>query len=252
MLIWLFAAAFGVLFVVMAASVWQKVRLMKRTPTVPCGDLATQAHLPGDARLEITGIAEPGPGGPLRAPLSGEPCVWYGLRVVSKPKLFGGRRQKVAMPRQKTSAEPFGVRDETGLARVLPAGVETQSGTLQVNASEDAPPVGYGPAAGSLAARAGRVLGVSAESTEGRSKYQEWIVSPGAPVYVLGAAMKDDETGDIVLGSGSGRFVIGAGGEAEVVRSLRRKSLTMLGIGLLLVVPSLTFLIAGTIAILAR
>jgi len=61
----------------------------------------------------------------LRAPLSGEGCVWWACQVFREQGI--GDKKQWRMTRDEQSAEPFLVDDGSGLALVLPQGADAAS-----------------------------------------------------------------------------------------------------------------------------
>lgn len=90
-------------FRILKAGYWEDW-LPTRGRPVRVADLpeAGSAH-----RIRVTGTAAPGPDGVLRAPLSGEPCVWW--RVTTRESGPGAGE-----PRQERSQKPFRLEDGTG------------------------------------------------------------------------------------------------------------------------------------------
>jgi hypothetical protein len=58
---------------------WDRVAAGMAAPTM---DIAQARRLEVGRPVKITGSARPGPAGPLTAPLSGKPCVWYRCYVM--------------------------------------------------------------------------------------------------------------------------------------------------------------------------
>ncbi|MBW8485336.1 E3 ubiquitin ligase family protein [Actinomadura parmotrematis] len=113
----------------------------------------------GDKARQVTGAAYPGPSGPLRAPFSGAPCVWY--KVQATAKTASGKRTFV----DERSREPFVV------GGVL---VDPHEKFVDGVTEQTFPP---SPALPQLP---------PADRPESYS-YKEWILPPGLPLTVLNA-----------------------------------------------------------------
>ncbi|WP_276257267.1 hypothetical protein [Haloglomus litoreum] len=75
-----------------------------------------------DGRVTVSGTAEPGPEGTVEAPLSGEPCLAWAVRVREHHGI--GRRGIRGLARTDHGGVPFEVRDGTGSVRVDPESLE--------------------------------------------------------------------------------------------------------------------------------
>jgi hypothetical protein len=87
-----------------------QLKLLPGRAPVTIDSLAPADAKPG-SRVVVRGTVSAGPGGTLRAPLSGADCVWY---LASQSAVADGARSTV----ERYSAEPFELRDATG-RRVL-------------------------------------------------------------------------------------------------------------------------------------
>jgi hypothetical protein len=85
-----------------------QLRLLPGRKVLPLGDLR-KARAGG--RVVVRGTVAPGPGGTLRAPLSGQECVWY---LASQSATDGTTRDTV----ESFAASPFALVDAAG-AQVL-------------------------------------------------------------------------------------------------------------------------------------
>ncbi|MEV5748195.1 GIDE domain-containing protein [Actinoallomurus sp. NPDC052308] len=164
-------------------------------------------NLPGAPR-EVSGRAVAGPAGPVTAPLSGRPCVWYSITVSERYWAWRpGPLGPTKVVRHSTTAElisgPLHVTGETAAVRVDARGAELELGEPAFAEFEDSP---YGPLAARLAALLGapprprhrdRTIGFLVE---------ERVVAAGEPLRVVGAART--ELGDLVLGKSGLRPLI--------------------------------------------
>ncbi|ROO86165.1 E3 ubiquitin ligase [Actinocorallia herbida] len=142
--------------------------MMTRNETLTYARLT--AGGPAWGLCEVTGTAEPGPGGPLTAPLSGRPCVWY--RAVARQKTASG----VSFFHTDVSAAPIVLNDGTGRITVLPD--REMRGALRSVDLRRVPPAEAGP------------LPRGASDAEWY-RYEEWILPPGEHLYACGKAVYD-------------------------------------------------------------
>jgi Zn-finger nucleic acid-binding protein len=91
-----------------------RIRLIESIPTSPVRSLAV-------GLVEVTGRAQPEQG-PLRAPFSGMPCVFYSYAVEERRQ--SGKEARWETIAKGTSQEPFYVQDETGRVLVVPFDAE--------------------------------------------------------------------------------------------------------------------------------
>ncbi|MEJ7603241.1 MAG: GIDE domain-containing protein [Kofleriaceae bacterium] len=149
------------------------------------------AELPEDAPGRAVGAARP-TGEPLRAPLSGRPCIYY-VAVVEE---LHGKQWKETVREER--GVPFVLDDGSGRALVDPTGAEVEldidttgaSGTL-----DDA-----SPAEPALLARHGRVS--RGKLFNHSVKYREAIIAIGETVAVLGCAVREPDPGVPPTGEG--------------------------------------------------
>ncbi|TDC66620.1 hypothetical protein E1258_02140 [Micromonospora sp. KC207] len=88
-------------------------RALSTTPVLVCAELAQAADPP--RRAIVVGRTGPASAGPLRAPISGEECVWYRVVLTSGGPASSFRQRSVYR-----SSEPFTVADSTGAVEVAP------------------------------------------------------------------------------------------------------------------------------------
>jgi hypothetical protein len=199
-----------------AWSMAQRHKHLSGTETVDLATLrelhrtATQAAGPDAFRLvvDLEGTAQPGPGGPLKAALTGADCVWHKHSVVRKDQvveLEDGKR--VTRNREETESDhttetPFVVRDATGEVVVVPSrAVDCAEQTV-----DDFVRAGL-ERHGSFGNR-GRTIG---------RKRCEWLLRPGTRVFVHGEAV--DRAGELVVvePKGTDKLLVTTRSEAEVL-----------------------------------
>ncbi|MGI8329209.1 GIDE domain-containing protein [Actinomadura scrupuli] len=253
MFVWLFIGVLGIAFIIGAAREQRRLRVISNAATVRCADVAGRATAT-DGLCEVAGTTEPGPDGVLEAPLSGLPCVWYRVRILDRPRQrFGGNFVRLATPvLDVSSPAAFGLRDGSGRVRVVPENAHVEAGRPALVETEPVVLVDGEPEPGTFGGSARPVLGPEVRLRPGgRYKYHEWLLPPGSPVYVLGRAALDPETGEpVIRRPESGPFLIGAGTEAEVVARIRRNVLRAYGCGGVMVVVTFGILITNVTLLL--
>ncbi len=123
---WLFiAASLGLC----AWAGWQFVHRLARARLL--GDVPTsRIRSAAQGFVELYGVLEEGPEGPLQAPLTGKPCLWWRYRIEVEEKRSG--REKAWRTVDKGASEsPFGLRDATDACLVDPRGAEVRPLTQQ-------------------------------------------------------------------------------------------------------------------------
>jgi hypothetical protein len=105
-----FGAALTVLMPVWALLAWSARRERRRIARLSVSRCADVTNA-GQRLCAVEGRSWPGAAGPLTAPLSGEPCVWYFSQVVERTISDGDSRSLVW---EAGRAMAFAVRDETG------------------------------------------------------------------------------------------------------------------------------------------
>ncbi|NYE45109.1 hypothetical protein HDA32_000229 [Spinactinospora alkalitolerans] len=169
------------------------------TPTMTCAQLAEATAGARAVVSEVVGQAEPGPAGPLTAPFSGSPCVWYRTEVVRhyRKRVRDGKGNHRTQNRRETveknaSHQPFQIRDTTGRVAFDPAGADVDSPAKshqryergsQRRATAQAAQGGSGGIA-QVAEQAVRWLG-DGSGTKGYT-YREWILRPEQRLFALG------------------------------------------------------------------
>jgi len=90
------------------------------------------AHIRSAAQgyVHIEGAAGPPPEGPISAPLSGQPCVWWDFRIEYHAQVQNNRKEWRVIDRA-TSVAPFSLRDAGGECLVGPVGADVTPTTSQ-------------------------------------------------------------------------------------------------------------------------
>ncbi len=229
----------SVLFIFLAKGQGEKAYDMQLAETVSAADLARQAQEvaaeigPGsfNKAAELKGIVD------CERPLSSElaelPCVWYSSRVSREyeesyterdadGKTRSGTRRGSELVSSNERRCEFFVRDESGSVLVAPEGAAVEGERVLSRFERGEPSTlsvgGFRLALGALGAGR-RTLGY---------KLEEWALSPGKQVYVLGEA-RDDE-GRLRVAKPAqkgGRFIISVKSEEELVRAAKKGSLAL-------------------------
>ena len=220
----LLVIAVGVLF--LARSQQAKAHAARATETLTCGDLTQLAGGVGaevgagsfSQRCEVVGQAERGDGAPLTAPHSGIEVVWHHSTITHRywenedRRDSEGRTTRQRVDREETvsdvtSTAPFVVSDGTGRVAVSPEGAQIDAPERIVDRFDphtEAPPESF---------LGGLLRGGEDSGTIG-FHHQEWIIRPGARLYVHGAV--SDATGRLAFAK-DGRYVISTRSEEELV-----------------------------------
>ncbi|ROO87387.1 hypothetical protein EDD29_4992 [Actinocorallia herbida] len=118
-------AAGGFMLWLAAVSLWELLKGPSHRK-VECARLPYEDERQG---VRLVGRAGPGPDGPLKAPISGRPCVWWSVRSHGEPMSQGSSGDKrPSLPSgHRTSSVPFAVADDSGEA-LVPIGELTVGG----------------------------------------------------------------------------------------------------------------------------
>ena len=240
----------GLALLLWAAYESYRRRVMAATPTIGAGDVPSVVDDEREVRVEVTGAATPGPGGPLTAPLSGTPCVWYRTKVTRSYRKWerdgdGNRREvngtNVVYERQ--SAEPFVITDVSGQVPVHPADGRPDGAERVLDDREYAP----GPLARKAKAAGARGLGAGPGTTKGH-RYEEWVIRPGTNLYVLGAVRAGGTEQVAIRKPLNSPFIISTRNEQELSRFMRVKSLVGYAAGAILLIGTVAWWIAAPTA----
>lgn len=202
-------------------------------------------------RTEVVGEAQPGPQGPLKAEISGQECVWHSHVVIRR--YWTTRRDSVGRTRREehdeqiaelTTNAPFTVVDATGEVLVDPTGT-VPDGVLKVvdrferGVDEDSKEIKLGELAFGIPLDA-------RDNTVGY-RYQEWVLPPGAQVYVLGEAT--DEHGSLTVRkpTGGAGFVISTRSGEELLAGKRDQQVALTALAMIGFVAGLVLFLIGLI-----
>lgn len=139
-----------------------------------CADTPV-AHIRSAAQgyVHMEGEAGPPPEGPVAAPLSGVPCVWWDYKVEYHTQIDNRRKEWRVIDRA-TSVVPFSLRDDDGECLVGPVGADVTPTSTET---------WYG-----VTARPGGLADATARgwSPDRDYRYTERLIRPGAHLTVLG------------------------------------------------------------------
>ena len=223
----------------------RKLEASKGTETLRCGDLnqlwkGVLDEVGPDSfthACEVKGPALAAESGALKGPESGAECVWHRTTLTEHywdwERDSDGRRRRVERTRTLSSTEsenPFRVDDGSGTVAIDPREADVDEAEKVVDRM-DREPAAVGLLEGLLQV-GDRTIGV---------EHEEWIIRPGAQLYVLGEAR--DRAGQLALAKPSeGPMVISTQSEEAFqaeARSMMKWSLIAavvlgpVGIGLL-------------------
>jgi hypothetical protein len=240
-----------------------KARAAKRTETLSCADIDTlsrgvSAEGSGGLfrqRCEVVGQAAPGEGGLIKAPHSCTDAVWHHSTVTHRywemeERVVDGQRQRNRVERDETvsditSAAPFLVSDGSGLVAVSPDGANVDKPERVVDRFE--PQVTQEQLPSGLAGVLSSFLRAGSQSGTLGFRYQEWIIRPGARLYVHGEV--SDASGRVAFAKPSeGRYIISTRSEEEIVGAAERNATIatwVVGVGLL---AGIALVVAGLLA----
>jgi hypothetical protein len=228
--------ALGVLF--FERSQTNRANAAKRTETLTCGDIDTlargvESEVGGGfhQRCEVVGQAAPGEGGAIKAPHSGVDAVWHRSTVTHRyweiqERVVNNERTRNRVESQElvsdiTSSSPFLVRDASGTVAVNPDGADVDRPERVLDRFD--PHVENAPLPSGLMGLVGSVLRSGAQSGTLGFEYEEWVIRPGARLYVHGEV--SDATGRVAFARpASGRYIISTRSEEEIVGSAERSA----------------------------
>jgi hypothetical protein len=149
---------------------------------------------------EVSGRATAGPAGPVTAPFSGKPCVWYVLTVQERyhawrPGPMGPTKVVRHVKVAEQLSGPLHVTGDTAAVRVDARGARFELGEPVFAEFEDSP---IGPLAGRLATLLGGRLRPRHRDRTLGFVVEERIVTEGDVLYVVGQTRT--ELGDLVIG----------------------------------------------------
>ncbi|WP_017538162.1 MULTISPECIES: GIDE domain-containing protein [Nocardiopsis] len=218
---------------------------LQNTPFLTTQELRELTDLPPAA--EVSATAEPGPDGPLRAPYSGTPCVWYRIEAVHHHyrSSAGDRLQPDRLLLEESDAA-FRLRDGRGTLHCVPAGADIEGAephydrfvpSAAVSGREEVPTRPPAPTATlSAAAPSGLTPGVA---------YREWAVLPGQTLFVRGAPVRGADGGVHLASTPQTPLTLSARTHRELLRADRGRE--ALGYTVL---PAAVALLAGLVLLL--
>lgn len=250
-----FVALIGLVFIVLALFRQHKYEAIRGTRRVAIAGLA--AMPPGDGgTCAITGFAEPGPAGPLVAPMSGRPCVWFHAKIVehwtTTVTTIAPGPNGTTIPTTQTnhhrrllhengSPPQFAVRDQTGIAVLDFLGTRVDRPFPSFRNRVRALP---GPVPGLPVVIIGR-------RQNHHITYEEDIVGYGQPIFARGKGGPHPGTGvPALIRPDSGPFIVTTRAPEQYTKSIRTPMIVFYVIGGVLTVAggSLTtlLLLAGS------
>lgn len=198
-------AALGVIAIVVGLFGRHRFKALRAVRTVNIADLAGVSLYDGPTCV-IQGVAEPGPAGIMRAPMSGMPCVWFHNQVTESfdTDRYGRHPgEDIRASRtldENTSTRQIRVRDRTGVAVVDFTSGEID-GPLRAFHLTQQP-----RNAGGLG---GLTLDLANYAVGHELTYEEHIVRPGQPIYARGKAGTHPESGAITISApDEGPFIV--------------------------------------------
>jgi hypothetical protein len=237
-----------------------KARTATATETLSCGDVAALSQGVADEvgagdfsqHCEAVGAAKAGPQGLVDAPESGADAVWARTQVTHKywemvtvtrdGKSHRERQERSETVSDITSVAPFLLEDGTGSVLIHPEGADVDRPEKVVDRFEQAQEVqGDG---GFLAT----VLRSTRDSGTLGFQREEWILRPGARLYVQGEVA--DRTGQLAFAKprDKGAFLVSTRSEEEIVASAERTAKLALAGAVAAGVIGVVLLIAGAVA----
>ena len=228
-----------------------------------CGDLAQLAQSvsaeagPGSFRqaCEIGGKAQPGPSGPLTAPISGQPCVWYRATVTHRSwrNVTTGsgdtrrteRREENDVVSDEISQSPLAIDDGSGQVIVDPREADIDEPEVSFDRFE--PHTGDEHGGTEISAFGITVRTGSDGGTLGFHR-REQIIRPGRALYVLGEAR--DASGALEVGKPAekGRFLISGRSEEELTSSAGRTASIAQAVAAVAAVAGVALVVIGALA----
>ncbi|WP_028649952.1 GIDE domain-containing protein [Nocardiopsis sp. CNT312] len=186
------------------------------------------------SRVTLTGVAAPGPAGPIESNLAGLECVWHGHEVLRHYwPLASGQAEGTVRERACDSIADHGSEELFGLVAagmpqtsdrvfVDPSGSDPRGAELCLKRVVGRPQRGGTASSDDLLSRVrGRISGVFRGETI-EFEYREWVIRPGERVRVSGEVRKRD--GHVVLVAPDGGAVtIERGAEDRPVHASPRR-----------------------------
>lgn len=200
-------------------------RLVATLPT-PADEVGWRAGESPGAAVSVAGAAASGPDGPLEAPISGRPCVWYRVveieRRAHRRSGGGGRRShrrtevREHVVRDEASTAPFTLIDDHGEVTVRPAGADVRDLVPVVDRHDEA----VSDPENTVRVGVGRI-GVDLNTSNLRGVItREYLIEDGQALSVRGGAVAGDDGGELGP-TADGPFIISPRSLTEVARAER-------------------------------
>jgi hypothetical protein len=220
---------------------------------LPAHGLTESLRATGEGPVAVVGRAAAYGTGPLEAPASGRPCVWWALRAKPHARFMSRRFTFLA---ETTSPHPFALTDGTQQVRVDPDRLMSYGPPHCFEVSEKQPRALSGSALPPVTQRVRSVLpdfGRDYRWGIRRVDFTEWLIEEGERITITGALEVDEPTGERVLrahsapGSRRKIFSVTPGDNHNAVDDLRRAHRRGVAVGLGFVVLGAGFLLLGVV-----
>ncbi|MCY9786153.1 E3 ubiquitin ligase family protein [Nocardiopsis sp. EMB25] len=185
-------------------------------------------------RITLTGVAAPGPAGPIASGLAGAECVWHGHEVLrhywplTRDRGDSAVRERACDPIAEYGSEELfglvaeGASEDADRVFVDPSGSDPRDAELCLQRVVGRPQPGVAAAADDLLPRVrGRISGVFRGETI-EFEYREWVIRRGARVRVTGQVQTRDGRVVITAPEG-GRLTVEHGVDDQPVRLSPRR-----------------------------
>lgn len=209
-------------------------RTATATETLSCRDVSALSQGVADEvggggfsqRCEAVGAAKAGPQGLVDAPESRVDAVWVRTKVVHRywetvetrreGQTHRRRQEREETVAEHTSIAPFALADDTGSVLVHPEGADVDRPEKVADRFEQHAAIDHD--GGSLST----LLRSTDDSGTLGFRHQEWVIRPGARLYVQGEVA--DRTGALVFADpqDEGPFLVSTRSEEEIVAGAQR------------------------------
>ncbi|MBB1253007.1 GIDE domain-containing protein [Streptomyces alkaliterrae] len=222
------ALVFAVLFGILAHLTNKRISKLERTETLTVAELramreaAADAAGPGHFRYscEVVGVALPHRDGLLKSQLQDIECVWHRHKITRKYEEIrrdsnGNRRRTTRHETVSalTSGTAFFVEDDSGKIVIRPEGAEA----IGADKTLDDFVQHQGRGEGGL-----RIGPVTLTTRQGDGtlgfKHEEWVLRPGARLFVHGEATDARGHLEIAKPTEGGPYIVSAKSEEELLR----------------------------------
>lgn len=178
---WIAAALCGVLALLALIGCFSRLRRDRYIADTPLVRIRSAAQ----GYVRVAGNARSPPGETLRSPLTGRACVWWDYRVEARQENAKGEAVYRTIEKA-TSVTPFVLNDSDGECLIGPVGAEVTPTTNQRWSGMSRHPMGT-PVSESI-------LGLVGQDDY---RFQERLITPGAPLSVLGELRSHSEFGAV-------------------------------------------------------